>query len=177
MGFLKCFLYLSAAGALSFVLGRLLPKSWFNSEAFPYKSFTFEKEGRLYNKLNIKSWQNKLPDMSRVLPRTMPEKRVGLSADSAKLRVMLEETCVAEFIHVLLIAASFFCFRLWEGAGGAAVFAVYNLLGNLPFILMQRYNRPRLQKALRRCTQERGEKGETVTDAGFSFKLQHGRGA
>ena len=33
---------------------------------------------------------------------------------------------------------------LWPGWGGAAMLTVWVLLANLPFILIQRYNRPRL---------------------------------
>ena len=61
---------------------------------------------------------------------------------------MIEETCVAEFIHFLLILLGFYALRLWPGTGGAVFTAVYILLGNLPFLIIQRYNRPRLQKLL-----------------------------
>ena len=35
---------------------------------------------------------------------------------------------------------------IWPGAGGITVTVIYILLGNLPFIIIQRYNRPRLQR-------------------------------
>ncbi len=35
---------------------------------------------------------------------------------------------------------------IWPGAGGIIVTVIYILLGNLPFIIIQRYNRPRLQR-------------------------------
>lgn len=35
---------------------------------------------------------------------------------------------------------------LWRGIGGVAFAAVYILLGNVPFVIIQRYNRPRLQR-------------------------------
>ena len=37
---------------------------------------------------------------------------------------------------------------LWPGVGGIAVYAVYVLLGNVPFIMIQRYNRPRFARLL-----------------------------
>ena len=49
---------------------------------------------------------------------------------------------------------------LWPGWGGAIVLAVWVLLANLPFILIQRYNRPRLMRLaalLRKRAQRKGE--------------------
>ena len=59
------------------------------------------------------------------------------------------ETCVAELTHALLCIAGLALLWLWPGTGGIVLFALYVLLGNIPFILIQRYNRPRLQKLLR----------------------------
>ena len=47
-----------------------------------------------------------------------------------------------------------------QGWGGAIVLAVWVLLANLPFILIQRYNRPRLMRLaalLRKRAQRKGE--------------------
>ena len=66
----------------------------------------------------------------------------------AQLPRMIEETCVAEFTHFVLILLGFYALRLWPGTGGAVVTAIYILFGNLPFLIIQRYNRPRLQKLL-----------------------------
>ena len=61
---------------------------------------------------------------------------------------MIQETCIAEFVHIVLFVLGFGCVLIWEGPGGWMAAAVYNLLGNVPFILIQRYNRPRLQRLL-----------------------------
>ena len=141
---LKCILYLAAIGAASFVIGRLLLKSWLHEDRFPFRPFAFERQGKLYEKLKIKSWQNKLPDMSRLCKHCMPAKK--MNADTLwELPLMIKETCVAEFIHLLLPLAGLYCLRLWPGAGGIVVTLLY-FLGNLPFVLIQRYNRPRLQR-------------------------------
>ena len=66
----------------------------------------------------------------------------------AQLPRMIEETCVAEFTHFVLILLGFYALRLWPGTGGAVVTAIYILFGNLPFLIIQRYSRPRLQKLL-----------------------------
>ena len=145
MKLIDCLLYLALSGIVFFVLGRLLPKRWFHPDRGPWRSFVFEKEGRLYERLKIKRWQNFLPDMSRILPGVMPAKKMGVGYTAAQLDTMIRETCVAELTHVLLCLAALPCLVLWRGPGGAAVFGVY-VLGNLPFILIQRYNRPRLRR-------------------------------
>jgi len=57
---------------------------------------------------------------------------------------MIQETCVAEFVHLLLIFLGLGVLRLCPDAWGVILYALYVLLGNLPFVLIQRYNRPRL---------------------------------
>lgn len=56
---------------------------------------------------------------------------------------MIAETCIAECTHVLLCIAVFRCLWIWPGWGGKAFTAIY-ILVNVPFIMIQRYNRPRL---------------------------------
>ena len=153
MELLQCVEYIALAGIAGFLLGRVLPKNWFDSRAFPYAPFSFEQGGKIYDKLHIKKWQNRLPDMSRILPFLMPPKRMTTKMDADTLRRMLQETCVAEFIHWLLFVAGFGLCRFLPHPWGLIVSILYNLLGNLPFILIQRYNRPRLQRLLDRMEQ------------------------
>ena len=153
-GPVKCLVYIIALGVVSFVTGRLLPKRWFKSDCFPFRCN--EKEKKLYKALRVKDWQNKVPDMSRVFTKLMPAKKLN-AGTLADIPRMLEETCVAEFIHVVLSVLGLACLWLWPGFGGAVVTLVYILLGNVPFIIIQRYNRPRLQRLLAR--RSRGGKG------------------
>lgn len=149
-GLLKCFIYLAAVGIALFIVGRILPKKWFNADKFPYKCFGFEKEGRIYDALHIRSWQKKMPDMSRLFAKLMPAKKfTDRQQDVEKLPLMIQETCIAEFIHLLLFILGWGCVLLWEGIWGWIVAIVYNLVGNVPFIIIQRYNRPRLKKTLK----------------------------
>lgn len=153
-GPVKCLVYIIALGVVSFVTGRLLPKHWFKSDRFPFRCN--EKEKKLYKALRVKDWQNKVPDMSRVFTKLMPAKKLN-AGTLADIPRMLEETCVAELIHVVLSVLGLACLWLWPGFGGAVVTLVYILLGNVPFIIIQRYNRPRLQRLLAR--RGRGGKG------------------
>jgi len=144
-----CLVYLALIGAGSFALGRILPKRWFRWDRFPYSAFRWEHKGAVYQRLGIRHWQSRIPDMSRILPGIMPAKKISGPVSRLQLETMLRETCVAEWIHALLGLLGFGCLRLWPGPGGVMVSVLY-LLGNLPFILVQRFNRPRLVRLLHR---------------------------
>lgn len=144
MGFLKCMLYAAAIGLGSFLLGRVLPPSWFHEDRFPYRVMDWEQDGNRYNTLfHIRKWQAKVPDMSKIVPFLMPAKQVTRNFQE-ELPRMIQETCIAEWTHGLLCLLSLPCLWLWPGMGGVLFTAVYILIGNIPFILIQRYNRPRL---------------------------------
>ena len=143
MGFWYCVIYIAVLGVLSFIIGRLLPKGWFHADKFPYK--TAASEQKIYQALRVKSWQSKVPDMSRLFRHIMPAKK--MTAETvADIPRMLEETCVAELTHTLLSILGLAMLWLWPGWGGIIVTIIYILLGNVPFIIIQRYNRPRLQR-------------------------------
>ena len=151
-GPVKCIVYIIALGVVSFVTGRLLPKRWFKSDCFPFRCN--EKEKKLYKALRVKDWQNKVPDMSRVFTKLMPAKK--LNADTlADIPRMLEETCVAECVHFYLGLLSLGAFALCRSGWMVCIVAVYILLGNLPFQIIQRYNRPRLLRLMRKARKEK----------------------
>jgi len=141
MAFLRCMCYLALSGAGLFLLGRILPKGWFQPKRFPYRSRKHEE--KLFKKLKVKKWQNKLPDMSKILPRWMPPKHL-LGNYKERLQLMIQETCIAEFIHKLCAVSGLYCLKIWPGAGGCVVVSIHVMLLNLPYILIQRFNRPRL---------------------------------
>lgn len=144
MGFLKCALYAAVIGLLSFLLGRIMPASWFQEDKFPYRAMAWEKGGSFYNTVfHIRKWQAKVPDMSKIFPSLMPAKQIRPDFKE-ELPRMITETCIAEWIHGLLCFLALPCLWLWEGWGGVLFTLAYILIGNIPFILIQRYNRPRL---------------------------------
>ena len=143
MKFFYCIVYIISTGIVFFLLGRALPKEWFHEDAPLYRPR--KNESRLFQKLKIKEWQKRLPDMSRIAKKLMPAKKLTEKTLS-DLNLMIEETCVAEFIHVLLCISGLACLRIWPGTGGKIVTVLYILLGNVPYILVQRYTRPRLEE-------------------------------
>ena len=148
MGFIKCGVYLIFLGLLFFLIGRLMSKMPLPVNCKLFQSLPFENEGRIYSKLKVKEWKGCVPDMSRILPSLMPPKRVSINDGVSTLELLLKETCIAEITHELLCLFGFACTLIWRGLGGFFVSVIY-MLGNLPYIIIQRYNRPKLRKLLR----------------------------
>lgn len=78
------------------------------------------------------------------------------------LPLLIQETCIAEFIHTAEGIAGFYCVTIWPGIGGFVMGLLF-MLGNLPFIFIQRYNRPKMLKVMKRyCTGTEEKESEGV---------------
>lgn len=179
--FIHCVIYLAFIGAAGFLIGRILPKTWFSPQAFPYKTVSFEQNGKRYERLGIRKWKDRVPDMSRIFPWLMPSKQLPKTLHAADIKQMLTETCIAEFIHTLLMIAGFGCVFLWDGIGGWICFVLF-ALGNLPFNLIQRYNRPKLMRLMQKIQAKESnrdlsdKKGE-IYETNFNLELQYRTGS
>ena len=142
--FVQWLLYLALLSFGSFVVGRMLPYRWFCPERFPYKSYPWEQEGKIYGRIGLPKWQNKLPDMSRIFSFLMPRKKM-VDCSREGLSTMIRETCIAELIHLLLIVLALGGLLFWRTPLAVVLTGLY-MLGNVPFVLIQRYNRPRLMR-------------------------------
>lgn len=148
MSLLYCALYIAAIGIASHFIGNAFPRRWFHPEKYPYRSADWEREGQIYTRLGVRRWKDKVPDMSKVCG-DMVRKKIVTRPTAESLQVLIRESCVAECVHVLLTGFSLPVVFLWPGAGGWIVW-VLCVVGNLVYVVIQRYNRPRLQKMLRR---------------------------
>ncbi len=139
-------LYLLALSLLAHPIGQALPRRWFSGEKWPYAPAPFEKEGRFWRKLGVHRWKDKVPDMSRLLGDMVKKKLApGGKTDYA---LLVQETCVAECVHFFLGLLSLGAFAFCRSGWMVCIVAVYILLGNLPFQIIQRYNRPRLMRLM-----------------------------
>ncbi len=82
-----------------------------------------------------------MPDASRIVKK-MISKSVSTRPDTEHIKALAAETCVAETVHTVLMVFGWGCAFIWQGSGGITVSVLY-ALGNIPFIIIQRYNRPR----------------------------------
>ena len=153
MYFRNCVRYYVTISIVAFILGRIMPKHWMRWDVFPFKCAEFEKNGKIYERIGIRFWQKKVPDMSKIFPFLMPPKNMQGDYQN-RLPLMIQETCVAELVHGILCVLGLHGLRLWPGAGGFAVSMIYVCFLNLPFVLIQRYNRPRLVRLSRRLSRK-----------------------
>lgn len=153
MDWFHSFLYLCAISIVAFPIGRVLPKRWFRYDAFPFRAFSWENGGRCYHALGIRDWMHKLPDMSRLV-HSMRQKELPENYTGEDIKWLLDETCIAEAVHFLLCVAGMHCMELWQGIGGVIFWVLYVTIFNLPYMVIQRYNRPKLVRLYERFRQE-----------------------
>ena len=92
MGFGSCILYIGILGVIAYPVGRIISKLDPDPESFLFREQKWELGGKIYEKLNIKYWQAKIPDVSQVLKRWMPQKRLKVGFTAETVRTMIRET-------------------------------------------------------------------------------------
>ena len=142
MAFLKSVLYVAVLGIAAHFIGEALPRGWFDWSRFPWRDFKWERGGRIYDAFKIRAWKDRVPDMSRLLHRMVP-KRVGKCPKAEEVWRLVRETCVAEAVHLALCLCSPVIWLFWRNITGVLL-ALLFVLCNLPFMMIQRYNRPTL---------------------------------
>ncbi|MDD2214896.1 MAG: hypothetical protein PHR21_10225 [Oscillospiraceae bacterium] len=144
--FILCVAYLFSIGLLSNLLGDFIPRNRMDYAKKCYQARSWEKDGRIYDHLAIRKWKDRVPDMSKVRSKMLP-KRLSENRSSQSLDRLIRETCVAETVHKALILLGSGCILIWRSKGGVLL-AVLWALGNCLYIMIQRYNRPRLIRLL-----------------------------
>jgi glycosyl-4,4'-diaponeurosporenoate acyltransferase len=106
----------------------------------------FEDGGRRWERLGIRRWKDRLPEAGGLFTGGVSKRRLGGDADLERFVV---ETRRAEIVHWGLAACGPL-FLLWNPLWLGGVMAAFGIGFNAPFIVVQRYNRGRVQRALAR---------------------------
>lgn len=131
---------------------RQVPLAFFAAHAAWFRSFSFEKEGKFWQTyFRVARWKDRLPEGTQIDSRGFDKSRMTKRKEGAYLYQFMLETCRAELTHWLLLFAAG-VFFLWNPMWAALLNCVYALLVNLPFILIQRYNRPRVRRLYHRSS-------------------------
>lgn len=112
-------------------LSQFKPGSW------RFRERGFEK--KLYKALRVKKWKKFAP--------TYDDSKFDLSKNPTEN--VIGETCRAESVHWLCIAASLVSISFAAVFGSLLAFLITGVLGalfDLIFVIIQRYNRPRLMR-------------------------------
>ena len=139
-------------GIFAHVLGERLHREKFNPQKFPYRAFSWEDGGKLYLRLGIQHWKEWMPDKSKFVKKSYT-KSVGALRSSQHMLRLVQETCVAEFVHWVLLAISPVMLLTMQAPGSIVGMLLYGL-SNIPFIMIQRYNRPRLNELYERLVRQ-----------------------
>ncbi len=140
----KLAIYVCISGSISHIVGYLIRRDKIDTDSFLYTSHKWENNGEIYRKLKVNKWKSKVPDMSKYLKLLYP-KKMEYHPDPTQILRLIQESCVAECIHVMLIVSSPLVYYYLRGPYDILITILY-ILGNMPYIIIQRYNRPKLKK-------------------------------
>lgn len=118
----------------------LLPKRWFDSTKGWYK--VSRKEMLFYKKLGINKWKDWV-----FAEIGFNKKQVLAPSDKDYVDTFLTETCIAECMHVISVFAGFLLLFIFPAPyilSFPLPIACVNAFLQIPPVLIQRYNRPRL---------------------------------
>lgn len=118
-----------------------------------FKVYNFEANGEIYEKLFfVNKWKDKLPDGTKILKEGFSKDKLD-SRSIDYFKKFMVEINRAELSHWLQILPSplFFLFNL-PIIGYLMI--IYAFLFNLPFIIVQRYNRPKLQRIINKLAKK-----------------------
>lgn len=120
-----------------------LPLSFFQKDRTWFQLFAWEKSGKLWQQLfNVKKWKGRLIDGTAILKKGYAKKSLH-GTQVSDLKVFAAETKRAELTHWLSMAPAPLFF-LWNPVWVGWVMIFYAGIFNLPLIIVQRYNRGRI---------------------------------
>lgn len=119
----------------------------------------FEADGRWYERrLRIRSWKDRLPEAGTVFggmtKRTLPGRT---DADLSRFDLETRRAERAHWSSMLGLPLVV----LWNPLAGVVLMVGFGLTFNLPFIVIQRYNRARIDRVLRRRQARRLQQSPT----------------
>jgi len=135
-------------------VGAVFDKTMNNRADYSKKWFQVRPwENRLYQKLGVKSWKNKMPTFYPA----------EFSPEVHTWDEIAQAMCQSELVHETNVLLSFLPIIASRWFGALPVFAVTSVLAavfDLMLVMMQRYNRPRavriaMKQRQRGCTEKR----------------------
>ena len=126
------------------VLVSQLPASMVLSFSRLYELKNWEKNGRVYEQLKIKKWKHLLPEARKWVNQGKGKTAAHLrnEEDFQALTLQTSRSELSHWVQILPGPLFFFFLPMWAGW----IMVLYAILFNLPFIVVQRYNRTRLER-------------------------------
>ena len=146
---LLCFIVWPVLMVSAALLCTRLPDRFFDYATWFYRAHPWENDGEIYQKwFRVRRWKKYLPDGGSLVKGGFEKKKlVNFSKDN--LDKYLRESCRAEMIHWLAILP-FWVFGFFTPPIVILYMLIYALAINMPCIIAQRYNRPRIVRIVAR---------------------------
>ena len=144
-----CFAVWPVLQVTAALLCLLLPDRFYSPDSFLFRLHRWEDGGRFYERLfHVKRWKHLLPDGAAAW-KTRGYQKKHIDDFSAKnLKRFLVESARGELTHWLAILP-FWVFGFFVPPAVVALMLLYALAVNMPCIIVQRYNRPRIKRMLK----------------------------
>lgn len=163
-----CFILWGVIQVTAALISLNLPDRVYSPDGWLFRPRPFERDGVLYEKLfRIKRWKHLLPDGASAWKQRGYLKKSLVNTTPENLRRFLVESARGELTHWLAILP-FWIFGFITPGYVVGMMLVYAVLINLPCIIAQRYNRPRIQRLLQRMEKTEALKKQGSNDAGRS---------
>lgn len=149
--------YVGLAILISFLLDALcaIIVRFIKPEKFdPFNKYFSERNGerKFYEKLKIRTWKDKIPELGKTL-KFFDKTKVEVNPNSEYMLKFLRETCYAEVMHTIGIIFSFFVLVIMPTRfiwGISLPVLIVNIFLQVLPIMVQRYTRPKLVIAYKR---------------------------
>ncbi|GGO00192.1 glycosyl-4,4'-diaponeurosporenoate acyltransferase CrtO family protein [Saccharibacillus kuerlensis] len=136
-------------------LVRFLPKSWYEKNQWFFAERSFER--KVYKRIGLDRWKDRLPECGKVWNFQKKNLNEDLTLSYADKFIL--ETKYAEVGHLGMAVLGFAC--IWVNPSDYALMAFIlagvNVIVQIPFCLIQRYNRPRLLRLRSRLARKSRE--------------------
>lgn len=125
-----------------------LPDRFYSSDSIAFQTYTFENDGKIYDKLfHVRKWKHLLPDGGLLLNKNGFSKKHLIDFSIETLEKYLVESVRGELTHWLTVLP-FWLFGFFTPPIVIPIMFIYSLILNIPCIIVQRYNRPRIKHLL-----------------------------
>ena len=150
-------------GVVSGIIFAYIPAKAFRFTEKLLKTLEFEKNGRFYDKyFKISVWKDKLPQFSNIIRVGFHLNNLEIKSDEYLERFKIE-TLRAEITHIFLIIISPVFYYLNENSTYGIIYTLLYIIGNIPFLMIQRFNRPRIEH-LQKMIEKRKIKSEHLRE-------------
>jgi glycosyl-4,4'-diaponeurosporenoate acyltransferase len=137
----------AACGIAVGVIAAGLPATVFSRDRWLTRIRPWEGQGRVWVRLGVRRWKDRLPEAGGLFGS--PTKRVLAGRTERGLRAFAAETRRAEYVHWAAVAP-LAAMPAWNPWWLTASMAVYAVVANAPCVVVQRYNRGRIEGLVER---------------------------